>query len=174
MMKMTVSRSAWLVFLAVLVLTGCGAAEEPTVRIADGAVVKAVLKLTVEGKEAFSHTEDQPFSYTHGDGSLPPGLERELAGLAVGDERKITVTPADGFGEPDPALVTQVPIDEVPEGKDPVVGQIIEGNLREGGKFHAVITEVTAEYVVLDRNHPFAGKTLEFEVRILEISLPEG
>jgi len=174
MMKMTVSRSAWLVFLAVLVVTGCGAAEEPTVQIADGAVVKAVLKLTVEGREEFSHTQEQPFSYTHGDGQLPPGLTRELTGMAVGEERKITVIPADGFGERDPALVTQVPIDEVPEGKDPVVGQIIEGNLREGGKFHAVITEVTAEYVVLDRNHPFAGKTLEFDVRILEISPPQG
>jgi FKBP-type peptidyl-prolyl cis-trans isomerase SlyD len=161
-----------LVGLALASCGGGGAAEPEAVKIQDHATVKAALTLTVDGQQVFAYDEQKPFSYVHGGQELPPGLERQLVGLTVGDTRKITVAPAEGFGESDPAKVVKISRDQVPTGENPTVGQIVEGNLPSGEKFRAVIREVTPDHVVLDLNHPFAGKTLEFDVKILDVSLP--
>lgn len=160
-----------------LALAGCGggdsaAVEKSTPRIQKDATVKLEMTMSIDGKEVMKHGRDEPFSYVHGVGQAPPGMERELAGLTAGDERKFQVGPAEGFGEADPSKTVLLPADQVPPGETPRVGEVIQGKKPDGTFFRATIREVTPEQVTLDLNHPFAGKTLDFDVKVLEVSPP--
>lgn len=108
-----------------------------------------------------------PMTYLHGAGNIVPGLEQALDGKQVGDEIKVKVAPADGYGEHDEANVRNVPRRRLPEGK------IVPGmRLRletEHGPMIVVVTAVQGDYATIDGNHPLAGKTLHFEVKVVEV-----
>ena len=111
-----------------------------------------------------------PFHYVHGQGQLIPGLERELTGLHVGDSKEVAVRPADGYGEIDPAAFVEVPKEQLPKDVAPTVGMVLQGVNPDGRNFRAKINEVKDASVVLDLNHPLAGKTLNFQVKVTAIS----
>lgn len=108
-----------------------------------------------------------PMTYLHGAGNIVPGLEQALDGKQVGDEIKVKVAPADGYGERDEANVRNVPRRRLPEGK------IVPGmRLRletEHGPMIVAVTAVQGDYATIDGNHPLAGKTLHFEVKVVEV-----
>ncbi len=161
-----------------LALAGCAgdsdAVEKSAPRVQKDATVKLEMTMSIDGNEVMKHGRDDPFSYVHGVGQAPPGMERELAGLTAGDERKFQVAPQDGFGETDPSKTVLLPADQVPEGESPKIGEVIQGKKPDGTFFRATIREVTPEQVTLDLNHPYAGKTLDFAIRILEVSPPSS
>jgi len=126
--------------------------------------------LTVEGAVVDTTKERGPFHYVHGKGQLIPGLERELTGLHVGDSKKVTVSPADGYGEVDPAAFVEVPKTQLPKDMAPTVGMILRGVNPDGKNFRAKINEIKDTSVVLDLNHPLAGKTLNFQVKVTDIA----
>jgi FKBP-type peptidyl-prolyl cis-trans isomerase SlyD len=109
----------------------------------------------------------EPLTYLHGSGNIVPGLEKALDGKQVGDEVKVKVAPADGYGERDDANVRNVPRRRLPEGK-------IEPGMRlrlqtEHGPIVVAVTAVQGDYVTIDGNHPLAGMTLNFEVKVVEV-----
>ncbi|HSN04987.1 MAG TPA: peptidylprolyl isomerase [Nitrospira sp.] len=110
----------------------------------------------------------EPMTYTHGAQEIVPGLEKALEGLAVGDKKHVTVKPADGYGEVDPKAFQEVKKSQVPE-KAWKVGAELEAKGPDGQSMLLRVTEVKADSVVLDFNHPLAGKTLYFDVKVLEI-----
>ncbi len=136
--------------------------------IHSGSVVKFHYTLTVNGAVVDSSNGRDPLTYIHGSGQLVPGLETELEGLNEGDRRHVTVTPDRGYGQRDPSALQKVP-KEVFVGLDGLeVGAIVAG--RTGGMpFQAVIVAIEGEDVTLDLNHPLAGKTLDFDIEIVEI-----
>ena len=108
-----------------------------------------------------------PLTYLHGEGNIVPGLEKALDGKQPGDEVKVTVPPADGYGERSDGNVRNVPRRRLPEGK-------IEPGMRmrmqtDAGQVIALVTAVKGDYVTLDTNHPLAGMTLHFEVKVVEV-----
>jgi FKBP-type peptidyl-prolyl cis-trans isomerase SlyD len=108
-----------------------------------------------------------PLTYLHGEGNIVPGLEKALDGKQAGDEVKVTVPPADGYGERSDDHVRNVPRRRLPEGK-------IEPGMRmrmqtDVGQVIALVTAVKGDYVTLDTNHPLAGMTLHFEVKVVEV-----
>jgi FKBP-type peptidyl-prolyl cis-trans isomerase SlyD len=108
-----------------------------------------------------------PMTYLHGAGNIVPGLEKALDGKQAGDEVKVKVAPADGYGERDDANVRNVPRRRLPEGK-------IEAGMRlrlqtEQGPIIVAVTNVQGDYVTIDGNHPLAGRTLHFEVKVVEV-----
>ena len=108
-----------------------------------------------------------PLTYLHGGGAIVPGLEKALEGKQPGDEVKVTVTPEEGYGVPRDGNVRNVPRRRLPEGK-------IEPGMRlrlqtTDGPMIALVTAVKGDYVTLDTNHPLAGKTLHFEVKVTEV-----
>ena len=137
--------------------------------VQNGATVQMDYTLTVDGKEMDSSKGRQPLSYVHGSGQIIPGLERELTGLHVGDEKAVTVKPEDGYGVVDPKATVDLPKTQLPPDLKPEVGQVLNGTDQSGRPVRAIILEVGKDTVKLDLNHPLAGKTLNFKVKVVDI-----
>ena len=126
--------------------------------------------LTVEGNVVDTTEGRGPFHYIQGRGQLIPGLERELTGLHVGDTKQVSIKPEDGYGAVDPAAFVEVPKEQLPKDIAPTVGMILRGVNPDGKSFRAKINEIKDKSVVLDLNHPLAGKTLNFQVKVMDIA----
>ena len=125
--------------------------------------------LTVEGNVVDTTEGRGPFHYIQGRGQLIPGLERELTGLHVGDTKQVSIKPEDGYGAVDPAAFVEVPKGQLPKDIAPTVGMILRGVNPDGKSFRAKINEIKDKSVVLDLNHPLAGKTLNFQVKVTDV-----
>lgn len=144
----------------------------PAATIQDNMDIGLEYTLMVEGDVVDTTDGRGPFHYIHGQGQMIPGLERELTGLHVGDAKKVTIPPEDGYGLVDPAAFVEVPKDQLPADVPPTVGMVLRGVNPNGKSFRAKINEVKDKSVVLDLNHPLAGKTLNFQVKVTNISPP--
>lgn len=141
---------------------------KPT-QIADDVVVSLAYTLSVNGTVVDSSDESNPVVFLQGYGNIIPGLERELYGLHVGDEKHIVVQPRDGYGEIDPDAVMRIPKEEFPPQIPLVTGVELEVRDMEGNILHATIVEVDDEAVTLDFNHPLAGQELVFDVKVVDL-----
>lgn len=110
-----------------------------------------------------------PMVYVHGYGMLVPGLEKALVGLQVGAHQTIVVTPEEGFGERDDELVMEVDRGETPRPNTIAVGDELVMESPDGEEAVVRVTKVTEDTVTLDGNHPLAGITLHYEVRVREV-----
>ena len=109
---------------------------------------------------------DVPVSYVHGVGSdIIPELEKALTGHAIDDRVNVTISPQDAFGDYDPALVFTDSLENVPEEFRYVGAQALFQN-EEGESKTFIVTKIDNDWLTLDGNHPFAGKTVEFEATI--------
>lgn len=145
-------------------------AAAQAVKVADGKKISIEYTLALDdGKQADSNVGEPPLVYEHGADQLsPPALERALAGLAVGETKRIKISPKDGFGDVDPTREKQVSIDEIPE-EARKVDAVLVGVDAQGNQMPVRVKKVDAEKVTLDLNHPLAGRTLTFDVKILKI-----
>ena len=126
--------------------------------------------LTVDGIVVDSTEGTGVWHYIHGRRQMIRGLERQLEGLRVGDERDITVGPAEGYGEVDATLFVEIPKSDLPPDTTPTVGMVLRGVNPDGKSFQARIAEIKPETVMLDLNDPLAGKTLYFKVKVVDIA----
>ncbi|HET7824718.1 MAG TPA: peptidylprolyl isomerase [Anaeromyxobacter sp.] len=139
-------------------------------KIANGTVVGIDYSLHLgDGQVVDASAPGDPLTYLHGEGQIVPGLESALEGLDVGESKKVVVAPAEGYGEHDPRGVQEVPRSAFPAGFDPKVGMELTAEGQDGQPVPFSIREVRPENVVIDLNHPLAGKTLHFEVTVREV-----
>lgn len=109
-----------------------------------------------------------PLAYLQGHGNIIPGLESALEGKTEGDALQVSVAPADGYGERDDALTQQVPRQMFENADDIQVGMQFQTSSEQG--MHIVtVTAVDTENVTVDANHPLAGQTLNFDVKVVEV-----
>jgi len=112
---------------------------------------------------------DVPSSYVHGlDDSLFPQLRAALAGKRVGDVVEVTLSPEEGFGQPNSDLTVTDDIDNVPPEYRRLGAQAVFHN-EAGETMTMVVTAVDDQSVTLDGNHPFAGKTLRYKLSVTDI-----
>jgi FKBP-type peptidyl-prolyl cis-trans isomerase SlyD len=111
----------------------------------------------------------EPLTYIHGAHQIVPGLERELAGLRVGDSKDVVVAPEDGYGQPDPQGIFGVPRAAFPAGVELQVGESFLGEDDMGGQVPVRVVEVREDTIVVDANHPLAGETLYFHVDVRDV-----
>jgi FKBP-type peptidyl-prolyl cis-trans isomerase SlyD len=112
----------------------------------------------------------QEMTYLHGGyDNLVPKLEASLEGLEPGAKKSVTLTPADGFGEHDPALVRREPLDRLPEGV--TVGSSLHGQPEKDGGHPRVfrVTAMSKTEATLDANHPLAGRTVEVRLAVVDV-----
>ncbi len=108
----------------------------------------------------------EPIEYVHGYGMLVPGLEAALAGMNEGDERDVIVPAAAGYGEYDEDLVLEIDRGEFPDPKSVKVGDEFVAESPDGDEVAMEVLEVKDDVVVVDANHPLAGVTLHYTVKI--------
>jgi FKBP-type peptidyl-prolyl cis-trans isomerase 2 len=158
------SSSLAVVLGAMLLGGGPGLAAKPDA-VGNGTKVTLDYTLTLpDNTVADSTVGQEPMSYVHGAHQIIPGLEKELTGMKVGEKKQITIPSKDAYGPYDEQNKVTVPKDRVPDNVQ--VGMLLRA--REGGQPVRVI-EVNEKDVVIDANHPLAGKDLRFEVKILNV-----
>ena len=121
-----------------------------------------------DGKVIETSRGTKPLNYTHGQKQMIPGLEKQLAGMKVGDEKNVRVKPEDAYGPVDPKAYREVPRENLPSDALKVGNTLVAKN-PQGQGFPVRVHEIKEKTVVLDLNHPLAGKTLTFNVKILDI-----
>jgi FKBP-type peptidyl-prolyl cis-trans isomerase SlyD len=110
----------------------------------------------------------EPLAYLHGYGHLIPGLERALDGEAAGLRTTVTVAPRDAYGEKDPQAVIRAPREDFPDGLKLEAGIEVQAETPDGPITFTVVA-VEEKEAVLDANHPLAGKTLTFDVEVVDV-----
>jgi FKBP-type peptidyl-prolyl cis-trans isomerase SlyD len=139
--------------------------------VADDMVVRLDYTLALNNGEVYDSSADSgPLEYLQGHGQIIPGLEEALYDMAVGDEKDVVVTPDLGYGEYDPDNVQSIPRDVFPPEMELEPGMAVDLYDEEADEeLEAIIEEVNDEEVVVDFNHPLAGETLNFHVKIAGI-----
>ncbi|RMH08178.1 MAG: peptidylprolyl isomerase [Nitrospirae bacterium] len=147
-------------------------AEQPKggrMTIAAGQDVSIEYTLKLDNDQVIdSNVGGEPLTYTHGAKQIIPGLEEALEGMAVGETKHVTIAPEDGYGPVNPNAFQEVPKELIPP-EALQVGTQLQGRDASGRIVHPRIAEIKENTVVLDFNHPLAGKTLHFDVKVLDI-----
>lgn len=153
--------------------------ENKPLVITDNVVVTLDYELSVDGQIVDSSDGGDPIIFLQGAGQVIAGLEKSIYGMATGESKLIIITPEDGYGEIDSEEIVEVPRDEFPEDfpLEPGVEITVNSENEDGDEgeegeeelLEATIVSVSEDSVTLDFNHPLAGKTLTFNVNVLDI-----
>ena len=136
----------------------------------DGSIVKVHYTGTLKDGTIFdSSVEREPLEFTIGEGRLLKDFEEAIVGMAVGEKKTVDIDAENAYGEYQDDLQMAVKRSQLPEDMEPQIGMQLQTTLQEGHVVILVVKEVHDEEVVLDANHPLAGKDLTFELELLEI-----
>lgn len=163
-------RRVWAIALPAIVMLAVGVAQAqpqgPAVQ--NGSAVKFEFTMKDETGTVLTSSQGEPVSYVHGQGQILPGLEKAMEGMRAGETKQIAVPPEDGFGPVDPEAQVEVPKEKVPPDALTVGAQLM-ATTATGNTVPVRVKEVKEQTVVLDLNHPLAGKTLHFDISVIEV-----
>jgi FKBP-type peptidyl-prolyl cis-trans isomerase 2 len=149
-----------------------GFVTPPGLRVSDGAVVRIEYTMRNDaGAILDASAEGEPLVFTQGQHQIIPGLERAVLGMGIGDEKRVSVPPEDAYGPIDPNAEAEVPRAMIPPDAQSA-GQELVARGPDGTTRIVRIKEVRDGTVLLDLNHPLAGMTLHFAVRVIGIDGP--
>ncbi|CAK17359.1 peptidylprolyl isomerase [Pseudomonas entomophila] len=138
-------------------------------RIGQNTEVTLHFALHLENGDTVDSTFDKaPATFKVGDGNLLPGFESALFGFKAGDQRKLTIAPENAFGQHNPQNVQVMPRSQF-EGMELSEGLLVIFNDAANTELPGVVKVFDDNQVTIDFNHPLAGKTLNFEVQILDV-----
>ncbi len=136
------------------------------------------IKVDYEGKfddgtvfDSSKHGEhSHPLEFEVGNNQVIKGFDEAVVGMEKGEEKKVTINPKDAYGDVNPQLTKKVPRDKMPKDQEIKPGIMLKLGTPDGKQFPAKITEVTDKEITIDLNHPLAGKTLHFTIKVVEIN----
>ena len=120
---------------------------------------------TSEGKE--------PIEFTLGQGKLIPGFEKGLIDMKLNEKKTITIPQEEAYGDVNKDLIQEVQKTELPQDMAPEVGMGLVSKSPDGQEMNLMVVEVRDESIVIDGNHPLAGKELIFDLEVVEIKETE-
>ena len=133
--------------------------------------VRVHYKGTLSNGEVFDSSEGrEPLEFTLGEGQIIPGFEKGVLGMQVEESKTINIPAAEAYGEPKEELKQEVDNAQLPSEIKPEVGLRLVSRAPDGREIPLVITEVKENSIIVDSNHPLAGKDLTFEVTLLSIN----
>lgn len=135
-------------------------------RIESGSTVQLTYSLDANGTPVISKEKQVPMKLVVGKGLYPAAFERQLIGLNQGDSKNIELTPEQGYGPRRPELLKRIPKSDLPPSFPQVEGTMI-GSKRS--QHPMVVAKVLEDSVILDQNHPLAGKRLAYHVRVTDV-----
>lgn len=138
--------------------------------IGDNMVVSMHYTLTDDSGNVLDSSEgSDPLSYLHGAGNIIPGLEKALVGKVAEDALQVTVAPEEGYGEKVPELMQIVDRAAFQGVDDLQPGMAFEAQGQNGEVQRVVIASIEGDQITVDANHPLAGVTLNFDVKIVGV-----
>ena len=141
----------------------------PDIRIGPDREITLHFALKLDSGEVVDSTFDKkPATFRFGDGNLLSGFEAAIQGLKAGDKRSLQIAPENGFGQPNPQNVQQMPRSQF-EGMELSEGLMVIFNDAANTELPGVVKAIDDQQVTVDFNHPLAGKTLSFDVEIIEV-----
>lgn len=147
-----------------------------TKAIAPGDTISAHYTGRIENGDVFDSSEGRsPLKFTVGAGQLIKGFDDAVVGMAPGERKTVTIPPEEGYGERREDHVVDFPRANIPADMKLEIGMVLQMSDRSGRPIPVVLTEIHDDVVKLDVNHPLAGKTLVFDIEIVETGLdPDG
>jgi peptidylprolyl isomerase len=137
----------------------------------DGDKVKVHYTGKLEDDTVFDTSRGrQPLEFTIGSGNIIPGFEQAIVGMESGATKTFSIPPADGYGDHREELIVEVRRADFPPDVEPELGQQLQMQRPDGNTITVVVAQIEGESVTLDANHPLAGKTLVFDVELVEIA----
>ena len=116
-----------------------------------------------------SSLEREPLEFVVGAGQMISGFDRGVEGMNVGEERTLSLSPAEAYGTRDEELLFRISREVLPQGYTPEKGDTLQLVTEEGYPMSVTISEIEDEHVLLDGNHRLAGEELVFVVRLVEV-----
>jgi peptidylprolyl isomerase len=110
-----------------------------------------------------------PLTFELGKGQVVPGFEKAVSGMEEGEKKTVTIASDDAYGPRLDQLVITAPRENLPDGYDPKVGEIMRLEARDGRKLDVMITHADEKSVQMDGNHPLAGQDLTFDIELVKI-----
>lgn len=139
--------------------------------VTSGATVRIHYTGTLEGGTVFDSSDGRdPLEFTVGSGMIIPGLDRELPGMTVGEQKKVTIAPEDAYGPRQDGALLEVPRSDIPAEIPLELGLQLQMSGPQGQPMPVTVTELTDDSVTLDANHPLAGQTLIFDFEVVAIN----
>ena len=115
-----------------------------------------------------SVARQEPLSVNVGSGQVIPGFDGAIVGMSVGDKKTVTIEPKDGYGDKIAEAIQEMPIENLPEGISP--GDSLQGQGPQGQPIMATVESINGDKAMVDFNHPLAGKTITFDIELVEIA----
>lgn len=122
-----------------------------------------------DGQVFDSSLEREPLEFTMGKGQLIPGFEKGILNMEVNEKKTVTIPAEEAYGAPREELIQEVKKDQLPEDIKPEVGMGLVSKNPDGQEMNLVVAEVKDDTIVVDGNHPLAGKDLVFDLEVVEI-----
>lgn len=140
-------------------------------KVASGLYVSVDYTGTLDNGEIFDSSQGrQPLEVQMGAGSLIPGFESALMGMALNETKTFTISPEEAYGHRDDSRMHAFPISDIPPGVSPEAGQTLMLSTPQGQQIPARVASIDAEKVIFDLNHPLAGQALTFTIKVVGIS----
>lgn len=145
--------------------------REMAKKVKKGDKVKLHYTGRIQNGDTFDSSEKrEPLQFEAGAGQVIKAMDEAVIGMETGEKKKFTVEPGEGFGPYDENLLIDMPMEKFPQGLSPKEGMQLQLVNEEGKSVPVKVKEVHDNFVKLDANHPLAGKELDFEVELLDIS----
>jgi len=116
-----------------------------------------------------SSTGREPLEFEVGGGMVIEGFDNGVLGMAVGEKRTIEIPADQAYGQKNEDMIMEFPIDRFPQDLVPEVGMQLNMSNNQGEQFPVVIVDVAEEFVLLDANHPLAGRDLIFDLELVDL-----
>lgn len=123
-----------------------------------------------DGSTFDSSAGREPLEFELGSGMVIPGFDLGVTGMVIGEKKTINIPAAEAYGEKNEEMILEFPKTQFPADMTPEVGMQLNMSNSQGQSFPVVIVEVKEEVVMLDANHPLAGKELIFDLELVEIA----
>lgn len=139
-------------------------------KVAKGDKVKVEYTGTFEDGTVFDSSENhgKPLEFEAGSGQVIKGFDEAVVGMEKGEEKEITLQPAEAYGDVNPELHKEIPRDKLPQDQEPQVGMMLALGMPNGQQMPAKIIKVDENSVTIDLNHPLAGKVLIFKIKVVD------
>ena len=126
---------------------------------------------TFEDGEVFDSSRERgPLSFEVGAGQMIKGFDDAVVGMDVGESKQITLAPEDAYGHRNEEMLVELPTTSFPEDMELEMGLQLQLTNQNGQPVPATVVQIGDENITMDVNHPMAGKTLVFDIEIVEVS----